>query len=195
MSSPIAGQTQLEEPDVVGAWALHPLPRVVRLSTLLFTGSVATHAVTIWIRERRVEWNSAGTAVFGLLALTLLLPWLMRVAARIKLAAEPSTRLELELDDTGYRVGNEHGDTATRWQGLEHWRESPTAFLLYSSRVMPQIVPKRAFEGEDVARLRTLIGAHAKLQTGSGCLVIVMKVLAGVTVLSFVASLFQLLRT
>jgi hypothetical protein len=73
--------------------------------------------------------------------------------------------------DATYRFDNDHltievgsTSTTTEYGALVKAQEGSTAFLLYCNPRVANIVPKRAFAPDAVARLRTLVAARVALE-------------------------------
>lgn len=83
-----------------------------------------------------------------------LLPYMIyRKAATFK------DRFRAILSDTEFRIENERGGRSWAWGEFSTWIESPHFFHLYFNSRSFFIVPKEAFEGDDVHEARKILKA------------------------------------
>lgn len=66
------------------------------------------------------------------------------------------------VDENGFGIQNERGSRRWDWSAFSEWMESPHFFHLYFNPRSFFIVPKEAFEGDDVHEARKLISAAVK---------------------------------
>ncbi|RYF91652.1 MAG: YcxB family protein [Chitinophagaceae bacterium] len=71
-------------------------------------------------------------------------------------------RFRAELSADEFAIENERGRKGWEWPSFSTWMESPHFFHLYFNSRSFFIVPKDAFEGEDVHEARRLITAKIK---------------------------------
>lgn len=87
------------------------------------------------------------------------LPWW---AARMFYRRQPSVEgpRTMLVDDSGVQWHWDGGSVSAEWRTFIRWYEGKNGFLLYSSPVLFNIVPKRAFSDDQVAEFRTLLLQH-----------------------------------
>ena len=73
-------------------------------------------------------------------------------------------RLQAILTASEFRIENERGGRSWSWTDFSTWMESPHFFHLYFNTRSFFIVPKDAFEGDDVHKARKIISG--KIKTG-----------------------------
>jgi hypothetical protein len=86
------------------------------------------------------------------------------VVGRHKAVARSRGRLcvpvDVVLSDDGFAVANPLGKQEMKWGGMAKVRETSEFFLLYYNRRVALVIPKRAFDTEDLQRVsRILHGA------------------------------------
>jgi hypothetical protein len=74
--------------------------------------------------------------------------------------SERDRTVALELDPAGYSISTPSSSSNAEWSTLHRYHEGKSAFLFYVNPTVHQIVPKRAFRDEDVAKVRALLAAH-----------------------------------
>lgn len=100
------------------------------------------------------------------LGVLLLLMILLRSGAlyriqfnRIKALHGP---IHFEAGDDGVVYLTSRGESKTKWEGFEGWRESEGSFLLYPQPRAFLLVPKRVLETEQVTALRELLRSRIR---------------------------------
>ena len=83
-----------------------------------------------------------------------LLPYLV-----YKRAETFKDRLRAILSDDAFRIENERGGRSWNWSDFSTWIESPHFYHLYFNSRSFFIVPKDAFEGDDVHEARKILRA------------------------------------
>ena len=68
--------------------------------------------------------------------------------------------IHFEAGDDGVVFRSQRGESTTKWEGLEKWRESKGSFLLYPQRRLFFVVPKRVLDVGQVAAFRELLRKH-----------------------------------
>lgn len=66
------------------------------------------------------------------------------------------------VDAGGFGIENERGSRSWQWNEFSEWMESPHFFHLYFNARSFFIVPKDAFEGDDVHEARKIIAAAVR---------------------------------
>lgn len=66
-------------------------------------------------------------------------------------------RLKVYLSDTGFTIENDLGNKSWEWNNFSSWMESPHFYHLYFNPRSFFIVPKDAFEGDDVHEARKIL--------------------------------------
>lgn len=66
------------------------------------------------------------------------------------------------VDAAGFGIKNERGSRVWAWNEFSEWMESPHFFHLYFNSRSFFLVPKDAFEGDDVHEARKIIAASVK---------------------------------
>lgn len=65
--------------------------------------------------------------------------------------------IHFEASDGGVVFRSPRGESTTKWEGLEKWRESKGSFLLYTQPRLFFVVPKRVLDIDQVTALRELL--------------------------------------
>jgi YcxB-like protein len=92
---------------------------------------------------------------FGLMIIFwFLLPYLV-----YKRADTFKDRFRAILTDSEFRIENERGGRSWGWKEFSTWIESPHFFHLYFNSRSFFIVPKEAFEGDEVHEARKILRA------------------------------------
>jgi len=65
--------------------------------------------------------------------------------------------IHFEAGESGIVYRTSKGESTTRWEGFERWRESTGCFLLYVQPRLFFVVPKRVLNSEQVATFRELL--------------------------------------
>lgn len=92
-----------------------------------------------------VTWFAAAAGFLTIAVMRYL--WVPRIM-RDQLLRDPATRREriLSWDEKGLTAKSENGEILLPWGDLSKWREDDSDILIYRSRVLGMIIPKRAFE-------------------------------------------------
>ncbi|HVU51319.1 MAG TPA: YcxB family protein [Polyangia bacterium] len=72
------------------------------------------------------------------------------------------------FDADGVTFRTAGSTTTSAYRSIGEYREGEAAFLLYHSPGVAHIIPKRAFSPGDVARVRALLAANAKVKRARG---------------------------
>lgn len=67
-----------------------------------------------------------------------------------------------DLNDTGFGIENDRGGRSWQWSAFSEWMESPHFFHLYFNSRSFFIIPKEAFEGDDVHEARKILAGSIK---------------------------------
>jgi hypothetical protein len=67
-----------------------------------------------------------------------------------------------EAGESGVAFRSQRGESTTRWEGFEKWRESKGSFLLYTQPRLFFVVPKRVLDIDQVAALRELLRSRVQ---------------------------------
>jgi len=78
---------------------------------------------------------------------------------RMKALHQP---IHLEAGDGGVIYRTSRGESTTKWEGFEKWRESKGNFLLYVQPRLFFVVPKRVLNEEQVAEFRELLRSRIR---------------------------------
>jgi hypothetical protein len=65
--------------------------------------------------------------------------------------------IHFEAGDGGVVYRTSRGESTTKWEGIEKWRESKGNFLLYVQPRLFFVVPKRVLDVEQIAEFRELL--------------------------------------
>jgi magnesium-transporting ATPase (P-type) len=71
-------------------------------------------------------------------------------------------RLKASLNNNTFTLESQHGSRSWAWADFSSWMESPHFFHLYFTPRSFFIIPKDAFEGDNVHEARKLIGENVK---------------------------------
>jgi hypothetical protein len=98
-------------------------------------------------------WLGLGFAAFTALLMPLLWRWSLRQNARFWMRANPSlTRTSLfEISPKGVRETGSWGEATMEWSAYHRVAATPDAILLYRSRHLAEVIPRRAFPTPDAA--------------------------------------------
>lgn len=115
-------------------------------------------AIHAWLTE------GCGATVFelilisaaGLVFSTYGMPWIAVRASR-RGVRSPDGPFTWTLDDEGCRVEGPAIGLTLRWAAIVDTKETPHAFLLYTSRMQAYFIPMRAVSEADLPRLRSLL--------------------------------------
>ncbi len=67
------------------------------------------------------------------------------------------------IDSGGIRSESEVATIETKWSSFEKFRETPNLFVIYQTKDVAGIVPKRAFtRQEEIAEFRSLIASKVR---------------------------------
>jgi len=113
----------------------------------------------------RSSWSNA---LYSVLWLGMLGPWLLYLQPRRAFKATPSMRAAHSwvVGPDGLRFEAVDADSARlassemAWATIARARESRAAFVLQPSRGTACVLPKRAFTPQALAEMRTLLAAH-----------------------------------
>jgi hypothetical protein len=101
---------------------------------------------------------------FGALVVALLfvMPYFQARKLLAAIAKGGDKRASFRFDDDGVTLRTAGSTTTTTYRSLVEYREGKTAFLIYSSPNVGNVVPKRAFSPEGLARVGALLAANVK---------------------------------
>ena len=109
--------------------------------------------------------------LFPLLVLTVIWsfflwisPWL---GARTQFRKQPSAQMlkTLLVDDSGVHWRWDGGSADIDWKNYLKWQESKTQFLLYTSPVLFNMIPKRILTQDQVSEARLLLSENIAART------------------------------
>jgi YcxB-like protein len=85
-----------------------------------------------------------------------------QLSAKKQFTKSPALRepRRIEFSDEGVKTDSAMGSSQVSWKSFLRYAESEDTFLLYTSPVVFEIVPKRALQPEQVDELRRLMQAH-----------------------------------
>jgi hypothetical protein len=64
------------------------------------------------------------------------------------------------LDEKGVSWKWDGGSADVEWKNFHRWQESKTQFILYTSPMMFNMLPKRALTTEQISAVRVLLTEH-----------------------------------
>lgn len=88
----------------------------------------------------------------------MILFWFLLPTLVYKKARVFKDRLRAILTDRYFEIENEKGSRNWEWAAFSNWIESPHFFHLYFTSRSFFIIPKEAFEGDDVHAARRIFG-------------------------------------
>jgi hypothetical protein len=166
-SEPTVGSVELEETDLRPALIdMSALLRGRVAITLVLAAcyvSIAAVAVDSW--SSKVQMFIFPTFFLGILWVS---PFLS--ARRLLRAIEKAgdRHAHFRFDDDGVTMRRAGATSTFTYRTLVEYREGRTAFLLYTSPNVANIVPKRAFTPEGLARVSALLAANVKPSKARG---------------------------
>lgn len=89
----------------------------------------------------------------------MILYWFLMPYMVYKKAQTFKDRFRAVLSDQEFRIENERGGRSWDWDKFDTWIESPHFYHLYITSRSFFIVPKEAFEGDDVHEARRILRA------------------------------------
>ena len=86
-------------------------------------------------------------------------PWL---GARTQFRKQPSAQVPktLSLDGSGVQWRWDGGSADIDWKNFTKWQESKTHFLLYTSPIIFNLIPKRVLTEDQVSEVRLLLSQN-----------------------------------
>jgi hypothetical protein len=75
-------------------------------------------------------------------------------------AATFQDRFTMNFEDKGFSLGNERGGRQWSWKTVSYYLETPHFFHLYFNATSFFLVPKAAFEGEQLTEIRKVLREH-----------------------------------
>jgi hypothetical protein len=85
-----------------------------------------------------------------------------RLGARMQFRKQPAAHAPktISLDSSGVHWRWEGGSSDIDWKSFLKWQESTTQFLLYTSPVIFNMIPKRIFTEEQISEIRLLLSKN-----------------------------------
>ena len=96
--------------------------------------------------------------------LLMLLFWFLLPRIIYSKASVFKDRLRTTFTDTYFEIENAKGSRSWNWNEFTSWIESPHFFHLYFNSRSFFIIPKEAFEGDDVHAVRRIIAGKLEKQ-------------------------------
>ena len=164
----IQGRLRMTEEDIVGGLrGMTPLLRV----RWVYLAVVVAGAVYGLVSGGLMKHPGQFFPFLGVNGFILALLFFAPKSAARKTAQ--ALRLEegdvtVRFDDEAVTIHAPGSTTTTAYRAIPGWRESASAFLLYCGTNAANIVPKRAFEPDDVPRVRALLAANVKAAPAPG---------------------------
>jgi YcxB-like protein len=159
----VVGHVVMEVSDVeralaeTGSLGLRRLLLWPVLLAAFFLISLLTNSDSSWEPRRTIV-----PVVLGVSFWVGLLLYARKSGARKTLEGktERDRSITFELDPAGYSISTPTSSSRSDWSNLHRYHEGKSAFLLYLNPTVHQILPKRAFSDDDVAKVRALLAAH-----------------------------------
>lgn len=92
----------------------------------------------------------------------MILFWYLLPNIIYKRASTFRDRFRAILSSTDFTIENDRGSRGWEWESFSGWMESPHFFHLYFNTTSFFIIPKEAFEGDDVHEARKIFTARIK---------------------------------
>jgi hypothetical protein len=92
----------------------------------------------------------------------MILFWYLLPNIIYKRASTFRDRFRAILSSTDFTIENDRGSRGWEWESFSGWMESPHFFHLYFNTTSFFIIPKEAFEGDDVYEARKIFTARIK---------------------------------
>ena len=83
--------------------------------------------------------------------------------AGFKVTTEAQGQIELDVQDVGLRFRSVSTDGLVSWKGYIKWIEDERVFVLFSSPQIFVLIPKRAFDADQLAAFQQSL--HEKIAT------------------------------
>lgn len=155
---------ELRQQDFVDAFAAHrnskPFTRYTRRALIVLAGLVLALLLVNILLQRSSESLTAAIPVFVVFAFWSAMMWaLPRWAARKQFRGQPRAQgpRTLELGQSGTHCQWNGGAMDMEWKNYVRFAEDENVFLLYTSPVTFNIVPKRSFTTDELNRIREII--------------------------------------
>jgi len=158
----IAAEFQLTSDDYAEAQVAHITKAPGRIIILAIIALGAGFVVTLFITASATRHEILPAWIF------LGAMWLFVVLLRSKVVYRMQFNrtkalhdpIHFEAGDDGVVFRTQRGESTTKWEGLEKWRESKGSFLLYPQRRLFFVVPKRVLDVGQVVAFRDLLRKH-----------------------------------
>jgi len=160
------GRFRLSEDEVVAAYQLHR--RATARWRIVWVAGTALVLYQFYLSVRASLDNEGWlwpTLVIGFLILFVPLERFVLYPRRVRriYGEQKGLRAEhdIEVTSSDLHTANEYGTARQPWSDFLRWKENQALILLYQSRVMFQIFPKRALGSADaVSAVRALLAAQ-----------------------------------
>ena len=157
----IAAEFQLTSDDYAEAQLNHFIQHLGKKLILYIFVLGAALAVTLLIALTDPAKRSEMLPAWIFFGAVLLLIFLLRSKVLYRMQFNRTKALHFpinfEAGDGGVVFRSQRGESTTRWEAFEKWRESKSSFLLYTQPRLFFVVPKRVLDIDQVAALRELL--------------------------------------
>jgi len=155
---------ELRQQDFVDAFAAHrkskPITRWTRPIVITFAGLVILLLLVNVLVQRTYESLTSAMPAFIVFVLWFSMLWAFpRWAARKQFRGQPGAQglRTLELDQSGTHSQWNGGAMDIEWKNYVRFAEDQNVFLLYSSPVAFNIVPKRVLTADELNGIREML--------------------------------------
>lgn len=152
-----------DKPKVIQALRYHFITRrEIKIMIILINVFAIASAALFFFKKVQPLAFLVSSVLWFVLMITF---WFLMPNMVYKRAPAFKDRLRAILSGSEFRLENEQGGRSWAWNEFSNWMESPFFFHLYFNSRSFFIVPKDAFEGDDVIEVRKMLGE--KLRQGA----------------------------
>jgi len=150
-----SGWFEYEKPKVIQALRYHFISRKeIKILMVVVNGFAIVSAAAFFFKKvSPLAFLLSSVLWFFLMVMF----WFVLPYSIYKRARTFKDRFRVRLNSSGITLENQHGQRHWEWESFSGWMESPHFFHLYFSGRSFFILPKDAFEGDDVHDARKVI--------------------------------------
>jgi len=154
---------RLTADDVVAAYRLHHRLSRRWLVVVVFVGILILFqfysGVRIMLQSGAVYWPAL---IMGFAILFLFVNrWILLPRRARRIFQEQKSlqgEFEVTISNDVFASVSDYGATRQPWDDFVRWKEDPDVILLYQSRALFQILPKRVVTAEEMGQFRMFLG-------------------------------------
>jgi hypothetical protein len=163
----VVGTIELTPEDLIAATV--ELSWMLRLRTIFLVVALGVYGV-VWMTGGPAPSESLPVLAVVLLfwAIVVVTPRYRARRAIRSLAARGDINVSYRFDDAGVTIRSAGATATFAYRTLVKVREGKTAFVLYTTPLLGNIVPKRAFASEEIPQVRSYLAAATKVRSMAG---------------------------